>query len=63
MKPNASLAGKFVTFHGFDGRDYSAYVSRVSRGVAIITYAVFHRSINGEMVTAYVQDASRLEVK
>jgi ATP-dependent 26S proteasome regulatory subunit len=54
------MAGQYVIFHGYDGRDYSAYVAKVARGVATVTYAVFHRSLNGEMVTAYVSDPARI---
>lgn len=58
-----NLTGKYVTFHGYDGRDYSAFVAKVSRGVATITYAVFHSSINGQIVTAYISDSARLAVR
>ncbi len=56
-----TLAGSYVTFHGYDGRDYSAFCDRVSRGVAVITYPVFDASIKGRMVVAYVSDPSRIE--
>jgi hypothetical protein len=62
-KITKALAGKLVTFQGYDNREYSAYVDCVAHGVAVITYPVFDRSIHGRMVVAYIADASRLAVK
>lgn len=51
-----ALAGRDVTFRGYDGRDYPAHVARVRRGVATVRYAVARFG----PVVAYVSDASRL---
>lgn len=54
-----ALAGRDVTFHGYDGRDYPARVARVRRGVATVAYTV----AGVGAVTAYISDARRLEAR
>lgn len=56
-----SLAGKLLTFYGFDGKEYPAMVTRVARGVATIAYQVY---VGGaaRVVTAYIEDARRLSL-
>lgn len=55
-----ALAGQAVVFHGYDGRDYSAHVAKVRKGVAVVRYTVAVRGITGEVV-AYITDSARLK--
>lgn len=59
---NNKIVGALVTFHGFDGKDYPALVSRVSRKVATVQYRVYVGGLNRRNVTAYVSDPARLTV-
>lgn len=54
-----ALIGRDVTFHGYDGRDYSARVAAVRRAVATVVYTV----PGVGPVTAYICDARRLDVR
>lgn len=56
LKPTANLENTYVTFHGYDGKDYVAFVVRVRKGVAIINYRVPGHTAP---VQAYISDASR----
>lgn len=60
MTINKALKGQSVTFHGHDGNDYTALVYAVRKGIATIRYYAYVGGLNRRMVTAYVEDGSRL---
>lgn len=61
MKITRALTGQYVTFHGYDGRDYRAHVDRVNRRIATISYPrSYLGGSGGETVVAYISDPARL---
>lgn len=59
-KIRKNLQGKLVKFHGYDGKDYVAFVEHVQNGYAKLRYqAVIH--FERTYVHAYINDASRIE--
>src|SRR5262245_31281155 len=61
VKINSSLRGRLVVFHGYDGKDYTAYVLEVRKGIATIEYkANFGTRI--DRVRTYISDASRFSL-
>jgi len=53
------LVNTLVVFHGYDGTDYTAFVTKIRNGVATLTYNVW---LTGQkrVVTAYISDAARI---
>jgi hypothetical protein len=49
-----------VIFHGYDGKDYTAHVESVRKGVAKLLYKVTRHDGSTEWINAYISDPSRI---